>query len=220
MRATRDPFTATLLKHLGTQPSGYRPVWSAQITRIGVGATLAVVAVAAYVASLFHPELISEKALKAMATVAAGATFFLGYVQWHLSRHETSFDAYYNRLATVNSYIDEIGKAQAGGDAGKLLDHYWTMRVFTQLDSLEYVLGKYRLQFVNIDIVERAVRSFRSECDEAKFRQEVSGWLGGDGELRPNRLGYAASTREAAAYIVASTTVRSDGSGPVKQAAA
>lgn len=202
MRSYRDPFTAEVLKHLSTQPSGYRPVWSAQVTRIGVGATLAVAAVVAYAASLFHPELVSEKTLKAMATVAAGATFFLGYVQWHLSRHETSFDAYYNRLATVNAYIDEIGKAQAGSEAGKLLEHYWTMRVFTQLDSLEYVLGKYRLQFVNIDIVERAVRSFRSECEEAKFKKEVKGWLGGDGKLRPTRLGYAVSTREAAAYIV------------------
>src|SRR5215207_4011563 len=76
------------------------------------------------------------------------------------------------------------------------------MRVFAQLDNLEYVFGKYRHQFVGFDILDRAIRTFRSDCDVPWFSEKVLYWIGRTDEERVAKV-YHSETREAARYIVA-----------------
>ena len=75
------------------------------------------------------------------------------------------------------------------------------MVVFAQLDNFEYIFGKYQLNFVDYDLVERAVRTIRSDCDQPWFRDKVLYWIG-KGEGQQVAKGYLAVTRELARLVV------------------
>ncbi|TIL42788.1 hypothetical protein [Mesorhizobium sp.] len=176
--------------------------------------TTTVVAVLAYTLSLFLPHSYADAILKALAAAAAGATFLLSYAQWRLARHEVSFDKYYDRIDIVNQAISNSQLKEELGDAG-YRDHLRNMRVFAQLDNLEYILGKYKLNFVELDLVDRAVQTFRSDCyldrspDIGWFSDKVLFWIGDD-EGRQIALGYHAHTRKAARYIVSRVSEQMD----------
>jgi len=135
-----------------------------------------------------------------VAALAAGATFIVSYFQWQLARHEISFDKFYEKLNITNQTINACGLKEARDHAAEI-DHLRNMRVFAQLDTLEYVLGKYRLGFVEFDLVDRAIRTFRSDCDIPWFAEKVLHWIGRT-EGEQVAKGYHAETRKAARYIV------------------
>ena len=123
--------------------------------------------------------------------MAAGITFVVSYIQWHLARHEISFDKFYDRLSIANQYVNAVGIKERDDD----LDHHKNMRVFAQLDNLEYMLGKHKLKFVEFDLVDRAIRTFRSECYQLWFPEKVLFWIG-ETEGKQEARGYHADTRE------------------------
>jgi hypothetical protein len=186
------------------------PLWQRLVSK-RVVITTTFVAVTAYVLSLVLAEpapATSTQAstsaapsfFNALAGIAAGATFALSYVQWHLARHEISFDKFYEKLNITNQTINACGLREAK-NPGEEIDHLRNMRTFAQLDNLEYVLGKYRLGFVEFDLVDRAIRTFRSDCDIPWFAEKVIFWIGAR-EGAQVAKGYHAESRKAARYIV------------------
>ena len=138
--------------------------------------------------------------LKTLTALAAGITFALSYLQWRLARKEASFDSYYDRLKLANECITAAGLKAAGTPEAEL-DHLRNMVVFAQLDNFEYIFGKYQLNFVDYNLVERAVRTIRSDCDQPWFRDKVLYWIG-KGEGQQVAKGYLAVTRELARLVV------------------
>lgn len=136
---------------------------------------------------------------KAVAAMGAGATFIVSYAQWQLARRETSFDKYYERLNVINNYIKDRGNVEARCE-GARLEHARNMQAFAQLDNVEYVLGKHRLNFVDGDLVERALRAFLSDCRQDWFRFKVFQWVGAaDGQQAA--MGYHKITCDVARCI-------------------
>jgi hypothetical protein len=170
--------------------------------------TTTLLAVAAYGVSLWltgpsdstSPAKNASPIFTGLAALAAGATFIVSYFQWQLARHEISFDKFYEKLNITNQTINACGLKEARDHAGEI-DHLRNMRVFAQLDTLEYVLGKYRLGFVEFDLVDRAIRTFRSDCDIPWFAEKVLHWIGRT-EGEQVAKGYHGETRKAARYIV------------------
>jgi hypothetical protein len=151
------------------------------------------VAVESYMLSLIFAE--NEAPLKALSTIAAAAAFLVAYWQWKLAREEASFEKYYDRMNTTIDFVDKCGLEEAGDSREARLSHVRNMRVFNQLDNLEYVLGKYRLGYISTDIVYRAVRNFKTECAQDWFRTKTLEWL--------NQIeAYTRDTKCAARYIV------------------
>jgi hypothetical protein len=153
-----------------------------------------------------------DQFLKGLTAIAAGFAFALTYIQWQLARHEVSFDKYYDRINIANQAIDKNEAGETPVD-GQQIDHLRNMRVFAQLDNLEYIIGKYRLDFVEFDLLDRAIRAFRSEChvdrengDIGWFSNKVLFWIGEE-ENQQIALGYHSATRKAARYIVERVSV-------------
>lgn len=170
-------------------------------------------AVLTYVVYVLGVAPVNEKddpIAKALVTTAAALAFVLTYAQWHLGREETSYDRYYDRVRLANDHIDKAGQegarlrgaappttpqAPLAGVSSELLDHHRNMIVFTELDTLEYVLGKRRLDYIDDDLVERAVRTFHGRCAEHWFVDKVRYW-----SARPE-LGYRPRTMIAARFL-------------------
>lgn len=201
----RDAALVTeLLRHLDLRPPLWRFVTGKRFVLL---ATLAVVGLHAAYLLYWRGDPIGTVAAKddpllaILATVAAGIVFLWGYVQWHLGREEASFDRFYDRIGAANVYRNLAG-AEAARLAelkppnleSPLLDHHRNMIVFTSLDTLEYVLAKHRLNYVDRDLLERAVGTFRAHCAEAWFRSKTLLWTDGG-------VGYRERTRTAARFL-------------------
>ena len=115
---------------------------------------------------------------------------------------EAAFDKYYERVNYVNSFINAVGLKETEKDEGRQLDHLQNMRVFAQLDNLEYVLGKLDVSSTAPDLVERSVRAFRSDCALPWFREKTLYWIG-PSEGQEVAKGYRCDTRVVARTIVA-----------------
>jgi hypothetical protein len=169
-----------------------------------IATAVAVVAHALYLLRPHEPVAgEGDPVARILATVAAGLAFAFTYVQWHLGREEASYDKYYDRMKLVNEHIDAAGREYARlrelapkeEPASWLLDHHRNMITFAELDNLEYVLGKRRLNYVEDDLVERAVRTFKAQCAQAWFCEKVRFWT------VQTELGYRPRTRAAARFL-------------------
>lgn len=143
-----------------------------------------------------------ENLPKAVASVLGAITFSLAYLQWRAGRQEASFERYYDRLDIANRKFDASMTAEAKDSPEKLKCHLYTMFTFAELDNLEYVLEKYKLGYVRQELAERAVRAFRSRCeDNVRFCHEALLWIGAD-EGQEKAKGYERSTREIVRHII------------------
>jgi hypothetical protein len=82
----------------------------------------------------------------------------VGYTQWRAGRYEISLDKYYDRLDLSNSYLE---KANGGLSST-------TMYAFVELDTLEYVVEKYKLAYILPHHAYRAVKAFEVHCKDQK----------------------------------------------------
>jgi hypothetical protein len=119
---------------------------------------------------------------KGMSVVVALVAVGAAGLQWRAARQEISLDKYYDRLDAVNKRLEQI---DGPGEGVSKYDMY----VFTQLDLLEYVSGKYRLSYLNRSLAERALRAFASACEDPPFHGRVQVLL------RRSR-GYEETTRD------------------------
>lgn len=133
-------------------------------------------AIAAFLVSLYT-EGEDAETLKGLSAIGAAGIFLLTYIQWRLARQEASFEKYYDRMAVTIENIRQCGLEEAGEDRNQRLDHLRNIRVFNQIDNIEYVFGKYRLGYIDTDILDRAIRNFWSECQQDWFVDKVVFWL-------------------------------------------
>lgn len=132
-------------------------------------------------------------AFSVVAAPLAAAAVFLAYQQWRLSRHEVTFDKYFDRLNVVNQRLVDWEEARflVSDDSSEPLTEptAWRERmyVFYELDSLEYVIEKYRMGLTHPQLAMRAVQTFKERCRWWKFRCLVNETLDGRGD-------YSAST--------------------------
>jgi hypothetical protein len=77
----------------------------------------------------------------------------IAYIQWRAARHEISIDKYYDRLDNANNRLEKLK------DVDPVVLH-----VFAEMDKLEYVLMKYKIGFMPLDLVRRATDNFESLC--------------------------------------------------------
>lgn len=144
---------------------------------------------------------LSDPILKTLVALAGGAAFILSYSQWRLSRQGAAFEKYYDRVQGVNASINSQYSVEYENNYAMKLDHYKNMRVFAQLDNLEYVLGKLSMSGVDLDLVERAVRAFWSDCNSHPwFREKVLFWIGRTEGLEMSK-GYHHRTRTVARLV-------------------
>jgi hypothetical protein len=139
--------------------------------------------------------------LQDLSTITVLIAFGLGYQQWRAARHEIAFDKYYDRLDLANIKFDAWRFEELKEDRNKLKDHLLSMFVFAELDNLEYILEKYKLGYVKQELAERALRTFRSRCEDNPFCERVLFFLG-DQEGKQQVKGYEKTTRETARYII------------------
>lgn len=84
--------------------------------------------------------------------------FLLAYQQWRAARYEASLDKYYDRLDVVNSRLEAL----PGVDSS-------AMYVFVELDSLEYVIEKYKLGYISSEHAFRGLKTFRLHCHDLEL---------------------------------------------------
>jgi hypothetical protein len=145
--------------------------------------------------------------LQTVPIAPAFIAFLLGYLQWRANRHEVSFDKYYDRLDKTNAAFDGWRTVALPVGSEELRSHKYTMFIFSELDTLEYVLEKYKLGFVRRELAERAIRGFTSRCrdqDEVlgrEFRTATLYWIGTN-EGNQVAHGYHETTRRVVRFIV------------------
>ncbi len=142
----------------------------------------------------------TEPYLKVLAVVGAAAAFGLSFVQWQLGRDESTYDSLYDRLKISNDNLDRYWTDVHANDPAELINHRRNMYVFSEVDNLEYVLGKKRLQYAETVIVRRAVQQFWGLCTSKDKYECLMFWLGAD-ETTRRVMGYEAGTCAAARYI-------------------
>lgn len=143
-----------------------------------------------------------ENLPKAVASVLGAITFSLAYLQWRAGRQEASFERYYDRLDLANRKFDASMTEEAKGSPEDLRRHLYAMFTFAELDNLEYVLEKYKLGYVRQELAERAIRAFRSRCeDNPRFCHEALVWIGAE-EGQERAKGYEPTTREIVRHII------------------
>lgn len=193
-----ERFAHEVLAHINEDT----PPLSQRLARTKYVAITVTSAGAAYIVSLIQSQSKADVMLKILATIASSAAFILSYLQWRLGRHEITYDKYYDRVKFANDYI-HLHELKEAERVGSETDHLRNMRLFAQLDNLEYIIGKYELNFVYFDLVNRSIQTFRSECDnKVWFCEKVYHWIGKN-EGEQVAKGYRANTRKAARYIVA-----------------
>ncbi len=129
-------------------------------------------ALAAFLVSLYE-EGQDAKLLNGLSAIGAAGIFLLTYIQWRLARQEASFEKYYDRMVGTIENVRQCGLEEAGEDRNRRLDHLRNIRVFDQIDNIEYVFGKYRLGYIDTDVLDRATRNFWSECQQDWFVEKV-----------------------------------------------
>jgi hypothetical protein len=154
-----------------------------------------------FTGSLLIPTEFSDQVAKAIGGAVVFFGIGYGFVQWNAARHEVTFDKYYERIDMGNERINDRRLAQYQGNKEATVDHYFNMLVFAEIDNLEYVLGKYRLGFVNFELTNRSIRTFRAQCDDVAFREKVLFWLGVTDQEQVAK-GYEKDTRVAARFLV------------------
>ena len=133
---------------------------------------LAIAAAAASIGAATR-SLTAQAAVALSAVVVTVAGLLVALLQWRQGLAEKAFDALSERIALANkmrleAFKDlEIDEEQEVARRPELYRFF----VFSEIDSLEYAGRRYRFGLgLNADIVDRAVRHFRSRCGSETFR--------------------------------------------------
>jgi hypothetical protein len=188
---TRRPARRQLSKWGVRQPFFVRFHWLIPLAVVIVAVIIGVgVGIKLYLAD----DARNPSAFSVVAAPLAAAAVVLAYQQWRMSRHEVTFDRYFDRLNVVNQRLAEWPEARLlmsdeTGSGSLIHPTAWRekMYVFYELDSLEYIIEKYRLGLTHPELAMRAVQTFRQRCRWRKFRRLVNETLQG-------RLDYSATT--------------------------
>lgn len=100
-----------------------------------------------------------------LVTLTLGA-FLFAYQQWREARFELSLEKFYDRLELANQRLEKL-------DTTDRFDMY----IFTELDNLEYVIQKYKLDYMSTAHALRAIQTFRSRCEHKQFREKALFWV-------------------------------------------
>lgn len=109
-----------------------------------------------------------------LATSIAVVGVLVAVLQWRLGLSEKAFDALYARIGLANEMrLKAEEGAKEDDDAAKARnEERYRFFVFTEIDSLEYAVRRYEFGLgMTADITGRAVRHFRSRCEDPKFRE-------------------------------------------------
>ena len=103
--------------------------------------------------------------------------------QWLAARHESSLDKYYDRLDVANRRYDawRTSCLKKEADPEELQVHLYEYFVYSELDNLEYIMEKYRLGYVEHELVGRAMKHFVARCEESRFCEEAKKRAKGSG---------------------------------------
>jgi hypothetical protein len=101
-----------------------------------------------------------------LGVLTTGA-FLIAYQQWREARYEQSLEKFYDRLELANRRLEKLDNTNT-----------FDMYIFTELDNLEYVIEKYRLDYMSSAHAVRAKRTFYSRCEQEEFREKALYWVG------------------------------------------
>jgi hypothetical protein len=156
------------LEQLGVRRSrtSNAPVWA-------LAGLLLIAAGSATVGAVTH-SLSAQTAVGLAAAVLTVAGLLVAVLQWRVGLSEKAFDSLYGRIAMANEMrlevFKDLGSDSEQAAAGERPELY-KFFVFTEIDSLEYAARRYRFGLgMNADIVDRAIRHFRSRCTSETFR--------------------------------------------------
>jgi hypothetical protein len=139
------------------------PLW-------GLGSLLGVLAAAALLGVVTR-NLDGETAVPLFAVILTVAGLLVAVLQWRHGLAEKGFDALYQRIELANRVRLEAFKEIHSNDEEKVAaeeKELYRFYVFTEIDSLEYSMRRYRSGFgLKADIVDRAVRHFRGRCQNS-----------------------------------------------------
>jgi len=134
---------------------------------------LAIAAAAASIGAATR-SLTAQAAVALSAVVVTVAGLRVALLQWRQGLAEKAFDALYERIALANKMRLEAFKdleTDEEQEVARLRPELYRFFVFSEIDSLEYAARRYRFGLgLNADIVDRAVRHFRSRCGSETFR--------------------------------------------------
>jgi hypothetical protein len=157
------------------QQLGITKSWTSNVpVLILVGLLLAVTAVIAGAAAT--DRLNSELVVSAATAMITVAGLLVAVLQWRAGLAEKALDAVYGRIDLANRMLLKATQGLETSDdfeiARKRPDDY-RFFVFTEIDSLEYAVMRYRFGLGMTDVIaDRVVSHFRRRCvDSAKFRE-------------------------------------------------
>lgn len=165
------------LERLGVRRSitSSAPVWA-------LAGLLLLAAGSAAVGAATH-SLSMQTAVGLAAAVLTVAGLFVAVLQWRLGLSEKAFDALFDRIRLANEMRLDAFKGLDSGDdeaAAKISSERYRFFVFTEIDSLEHAVQRYRLGLgMSAVIVDRAVRHFQIRCGSETFRRTALACVGG-----------------------------------------
>jgi hypothetical protein len=166
---------------------GIRRSWTANLPLWTLGALLLVAAVVPVVA--WQTDVFSGQIAAAAVTVfVALAGLLVALVEWRGGLAEKALDALYARFELANRMRLEAGKGIDGGNEAEIAAEHsdaYGFYVFTEIDSLEYAVVRYRHGLGMNDLVaHRAIRHFERRCQMSEtFREAVCKCVGIGGYL-------------------------------------
>jgi hypothetical protein len=197
-KADTDQLTLDALAAIGFKRS---PIW--RLFRSETILIMLALAISLLILALNLAPSEPKRLLQALATISGTIVLSLGYLQWRAARHESSFDKYYDKLDIANRRFDSWRIEALKNQPEDLQSHLRTMFIFAELDNLEYVLEKYKLGYVRQGLVRRAIRTFRSRCEDQAFCDSALYWIGAE-EGEQKAFGYERTTRDIIRYIIRS----------------
>lgn len=146
---------------------------------------LLLVAVAVIASAAATDKLSSEIAVAAATAMITVAGLLVAVLQWRAGLAEKALDALYGRIALANKMRLKVSEGLGTDDdfeiARKRPDDY-RFFVFTEIDSLEYAVVRYRFGLGMTDVIaDRAVGHFRRRCDESEQFRNTARTCAADG---------------------------------------
>jgi hypothetical protein len=157
---------------------GIRRSWTANLPLWTLSALLLVAAVVPLVAWLTGA-FSAEIAATAVTVFVALAGLLVALVEWRAGLAEKALDALYARFELANRMRVEAAKGIDSGDEAEINKRHpdaYGFYVFTEIDSLEYAVVRYRHGLGMSDLVaHRAIRHFERRCEMSPtFRGRVA----------------------------------------------
>ncbi len=110
------------------------------------------------------------------ALLLSVSIFILGFQQWRAARDETAMDRFYERINLSNQKLENWPAAR------EMLTVAWKdnpafqreMYVYVELDTLEYVIEKYKLGYMSEEHTLRGLENFKSRCLYSKEFRDLA----------------------------------------------